>query len=237
MMKTTPASPSEWLKVIHAIAVEAMTAQSDPNAEAQHYRKALIGICNMALKAQDVLAEVSSPAMPQLEWRCFHCDEVFTDALEATQHFGSEEFKTPACRMSSDDVKRLRDLEDENAALRHENDRLDNDARLWHESEADRVRRIGNVQWWQEMDSREGEKLVLQEQLAVARAASPAASPFEVSEDARAHIAGVARRLRVIGDRDTPEGRGLQNLAGILTEALKGAASPATPAKEGDRCE
>lgn len=57
-----PAPADVWLKVIHAIAVEAMTAQSDPNAEAQHYRKALIGICNMALKAQDVLAEVSSPA-------------------------------------------------------------------------------------------------------------------------------------------------------------------------------
>lgn len=64
----------------------------------------------------------------------------------------------------------------------------------------------------------------------LAEVSSPATpQPFEVSEDARAHIAGVARQLRVIGDRDTPEGRGLQNLAGILTEALKGAASPATP--------
>ncbi len=56
-----PAPPDVWVKVIHAIAVEAMTAQSDPNAEAQHYRKALIGICNMALKAQDVL--VHPPAV------------------------------------------------------------------------------------------------------------------------------------------------------------------------------
>ena len=51
----SPAAPDEWLKVIHAIGVEAMTAQSDPNASADHYRKALIGICNMALKAQDAL--------------------------------------------------------------------------------------------------------------------------------------------------------------------------------------
>ncbi len=50
-----PAHSTEWLNVIHAIAVEAMTAQSDPHAEAQVYRKALIGICNMALKAQDAL--------------------------------------------------------------------------------------------------------------------------------------------------------------------------------------
>lgn len=54
-----PAPPAEWFKVIHAIAVEAMTAQSDPHAEAITYRKALIGICNMALKAQDALKSVA----------------------------------------------------------------------------------------------------------------------------------------------------------------------------------
>jgi len=60
----SPAPPSEWLKVIHAIAVEAMTAQSDPQAEAQVYRKALIGICNMALKAQDVLVRAGAAVSP-----------------------------------------------------------------------------------------------------------------------------------------------------------------------------
>ena len=66
-----PAQPSEWLKVIHAIAVEAMTAQSDPNAEAVTYRKSLIGICNMALKAQDVLAGTAQPETAGLpkQWR------------------------------------------------------------------------------------------------------------------------------------------------------------------------
>lgn len=62
-----PAPPDVWLKVIHAIAVEAMTAQSDPNAAAEHYRKALIGICKMALKAQDVLAVSPSPPAPTLD--------------------------------------------------------------------------------------------------------------------------------------------------------------------------
>jgi hypothetical protein len=59
-----PAAADTWLQVIHAIAVEAMTAQSDPTAEAQHYRKALIGICNMALKAQDVLRAAAVDPSP-----------------------------------------------------------------------------------------------------------------------------------------------------------------------------
>ena len=105
-------------------------------------------------------------AREQKGWTCFHCDETFTDVYEAREHFGADEYKTPACRLGDVDVTALRSLEAANAELRRENERLENDARLWHESEADRVRRIGNVQWWQEMDSREGEKLVLQAQVA-----------------------------------------------------------------------
>jgi hypothetical protein len=48
-------------------------------------------------------------------WRCFHCDEVFTDKAEALEHFGSDEWKTPACRLPSTDVARLRELEADNA--------------------------------------------------------------------------------------------------------------------------
>lgn len=99
-------------------------------------------------------------------WRCFHCDEVFTDKAEAREHFGSDEWTTPACRLSADDVTRLRQLEATNARLRRENDKLENDARLWHESEADRRRRIGNNAWWFVKDSLEGEILALKERLA-----------------------------------------------------------------------
>lgn len=87
-------------------------------------------------------------ALIQQTWRCFHCAEAFTDEAEAREHFGSDEFKTPACRLSADDVKRLRELESDNAQLRHDNEELENDSRLWHASEADRVRRIGHHEWW-----------------------------------------------------------------------------------------
>mgnify|MGYP001614702526 CR=1 FL=1 len=101
------------------------------------------------------------------EWRCFHCNEVFTDEAEGREHFGLErDCSIPACRLSAEDVTQLRDLETQNAELRAENGRLDNSARLWHEADTDRQRRIGNREWWQEIDFREGEKLVLQEQLA-----------------------------------------------------------------------
>lgn len=102
-------------------------------------------------------------------WRCFHCDEVFTDKTEALEHFGYEsDLTSPVCRLTEDEVKEIRALEGENRQLRHDNEELGNTARLWHEAEADRVRRIGNRQWFQELDYREGEKLAFQERLAAA---------------------------------------------------------------------
>jgi hypothetical protein len=34
-------------------------------------------------------------------WRCFHCDEVFTDKRCARDHFGSDETSEPACRIKA----------------------------------------------------------------------------------------------------------------------------------------
>lgn len=36
-----------------------------------------------------------------MEWRCFHCDEVFTDRRCAKAHFGPDETSTPACRIKA----------------------------------------------------------------------------------------------------------------------------------------
>lgn len=102
------------------------------------------------------------------EWRCFHCDEVFTDRDEAKEHFGDYQDDTPMCLIKGADggfAARIRELEAEVAEAYRQRNECENDARLWHESEADRVRRIGHCQWWQEMDSREGEKLVLQAEI------------------------------------------------------------------------
>lgn len=34
-------------------------------------------------------------------WRCFHCDEVFTDRAAAVEHFGCSEIETPACKLNA----------------------------------------------------------------------------------------------------------------------------------------
>jgi hypothetical protein len=51
------------------------------------------------------------------EWRCFHCDEVFTDAALAREHFGSDEyemFDPPGCvdPLRTDEKARLKELRD-----------------------------------------------------------------------------------------------------------------------------
>lgn len=84
----------------------------------------------------------------------------------AREHFGLErDGSMPACRLTADDVKALRALEQANAELRADNERLENFERLYHEADADRIRRIGNCEWWQALDFIEGEKLVLRERI------------------------------------------------------------------------
>lgn len=48
--------------------------------------------------------------LPEAQWRCFHCDEVFTDRADAADHFGTSELQRPACQI---DIRHVRWLEDE----------------------------------------------------------------------------------------------------------------------------
>lgn len=59
------------------------------------------------------------------EWRCFHCDELFTDRTLAAQHFGADENEEPACKLSEDRlalVELLRDAQAEVRSFRNESD-------------------------------------------------------------------------------------------------------------------
>jgi hypothetical protein len=131
----------------------------------------------------ELLRDAAS-ALTRLEWRCFHCDEVFTAPGAACDHFGASQGAESGCLIDRVAVEEggkpergrgllmaLRKAEADIAQLRRDCEGMENDSRLWHEAEADRVRRIGNVQWWQEMDYREGEKLALTERAEAAEAA------------------------------------------------------------------
>lgn len=157
------------------------------------------------------------------DWRCFHCDEVFTTPGAARDHFGVESDE-PGClidRVALEEggkpergrglLMALRKTEERARELQAELDLVENDARLWHESEADRVRRIGNVQWWQELDYREGEKLVLKER----------------AEKAEAEIARLSLQLH---EAQTENGR-LRASVGSAASGPVG--SPRTPPPEG----
>lgn len=99
----------------------------------------------------------------QKAWRCFHCDEVFTDPAEARQHFGSRRFAdVPACQLTPEDVRELRALETANERLRCKNEELDDTARLYHEQCAEIKRLIGDRSLFMELDYRNGEKIVLE---------------------------------------------------------------------------
>jgi hypothetical protein len=70
----------------------------------------------------------------RLVWRCFHCNEVFSDKQKARAHFGSDEaLQSAACTMSAE---HLRELEIELARYRSEDSDLD---RKYHAMQADRA--------------------------------------------------------------------------------------------------
>lgn len=54
-------------------------------------------------------------------WRCFHCDEVFTDPRCAALHFGKALNSTPICQL---DPARVREMERELAKYRAEDTEL-----------------------------------------------------------------------------------------------------------------
>lgn len=61
------------------------------------------------------------PAEIARHWRCFFCDEVFTDRRAAALHFGVDEDCEPACRIKGAEgglLKALRDVDE--AGVWHE---------------------------------------------------------------------------------------------------------------------
>ena len=61
--------------------------------------------------------------MARKQWRCFHCDEVFTSRKFAGEHFGVMGDGIPACQIKSHEghlVTYIRRLESDNARHREE---------------------------------------------------------------------------------------------------------------------
>lgn len=52
------------------------------------------------LERYAVTAATIIEADPPKEWRCFHCDELFTDVEKAKAHFGVIEGDYPACKLN-----------------------------------------------------------------------------------------------------------------------------------------
>jgi hypothetical protein len=63
--------------------------------------------------------------MTRKTWRCFHCEEVFTDVAAAREHFGRDQGEEPGCllRMQPGDAPLLtliRKLQDELSEVRYQ---------------------------------------------------------------------------------------------------------------------
>lgn len=85
--------------------------------------------------------------MTRKSWRCFHCNQLFTNPRHAAEHFGASEASEPACKLGDNSglIALLRQQEKALASYRAEDNAL---LRGWNESEStwrDRVRRAEEV--------------------------------------------------------------------------------------------
>jgi hypothetical protein len=97
----------------------------------------LTGACcerNDAHDAMKILAKrirELEAALAVKSWRCFHCDEVFTDHAAALEHFGESMCDDPACQIDMTDVRamenQLRQYREEDTALHRELRRMESD--------------------------------------------------------------------------------------------------------------
>lgn len=86
----------------------------------------------------------------QPEWRCFHCDDVFTDREKAAEHFGTTLLADPACQIDLLHFRLMEKLHlgylDEDTELHREIARLhaDHHTALRHEEEKGYVRGLAD---------------------------------------------------------------------------------------------
>jgi hypothetical protein len=55
--------------------------------------------------------------MSRKQWRCFHCDAVFTRAVDAAEHFGGTEAALTACQIKSRELMLVGYIRELEAAL------------------------------------------------------------------------------------------------------------------------
>lgn len=111
--------------------------------------------------------------MSELSWRCFHCDEVFTDRAAAQEHFGSDEWQVAGCILKLNEGERLllgtiRELQQRNRDLLQRAQEAEMDHECDAGLRAELKRYFGHVDaWscWNTMDEKQGRIEALEAEL------------------------------------------------------------------------
>ena len=79
------------------------------------------GACSCPPMTPDIIAKIEA----ETPYRCFHCDEVFSNEVEARNHFGVWEHDEPACKLARHEhglMGYVRELEKRIASYQSESD-------------------------------------------------------------------------------------------------------------------
>lgn len=86
-------------------------SEHDPSQGKLHGYCVVCGVPWPCETAQHFLRKPVATPPAQREWRCFHCDDVFTDWIQARNHFGyTPEDGAPSCRTSRGEDSELYQL-------------------------------------------------------------------------------------------------------------------------------
>jgi len=90
----------DLLPVANAIKVFDASCEALPDLD-EHARALHCAILAAAVYFTPPASDVAVPAGAPVEWRCYHCGDVFTDDRGARLHFGRDEDSIPACQIKA----------------------------------------------------------------------------------------------------------------------------------------
>lgn len=101
---------------------------------------------------------------PVANWRCYHCNEVFTSHDSASDHFGRNEYSYPICKINGKQYREMEEQVRRSNEQDSETDRQMAGIQVRHQSELRREEELGYARGLRDA------KTYIQEDLSIARA-------------------------------------------------------------------
>lgn len=203
----------------------------------------------MAARAYELAQRFAGRSQGEsVAWRCFHCDELFTDSEAAREHFGADQMAQPGCLIEGGPgvLAELRKMETERDEWRDRALELEGKEEQLEGLYADMRHRFGTHSLWDIADRLSNERFRADHAMELLQAAGiafdqPAPTPAErqaLAERLEQHAASITRYLNNTRMDDRERDRERQRAIDLTSAAaaLRAASEPAEREPDDGMC-